>query len=215
MPHKKEENWQIKNADVFWGEVAPCQHLLQLYENENVFLSTLEGFVKNGFDSGESVIVLATRAHLQTLQIRLQFQGYKLSSLKAKDLFIPLEANEALAKFMVNDWPEEALFIPFVSSVISRASAGGRKVRAFGEMVALLWENGLSGATVHLEQLWERYLHKEPLNLFCAYPKSGFTRDAHLSLQDICACHSMLIAGDSKPTTEIFYHNSPTYSPQT
>ena len=33
------------NADVFWGELSPCDHVLQIYDNDRVLLSTLAGFV--------------------------------------------------------------------------------------------------------------------------------------------------------------------------
>jgi hypothetical protein len=40
---------------------------------------------------------------------------------------------------MVKDWPDEKLFASLVDYLIKRASKMGRRVRAFGEMVALLW----------------------------------------------------------------------------
>lgn len=207
----KDQEWRINSADVFWGEIAPCQHLLQVYDNESVFIATLEGFIKSGFEAGDSVVVIATAEHLQTLRYRLTFLRYDLDKLISEKSYIPLDANEALGEFMRGDWPEESLFRRFVTATINEASEGGRNVRAFGEMVAVLWTQGKSGATVRLEHLWEKYLHEEPINLFCAYPKSGFTQDAHVSLQEICASHSLIISGEAKPTSEIFYHNSPLY----
>src|SRR5688500_19228341 len=53
-----------------------------------------------------------------------------------------------------------------------------RSVRAFGEMVAVLWANGHNGATVRLEHLWHAFCQSEAFSLFCAYPKTGFTQDA-------------------------------------
>jgi len=26
-------DWQQSKADIFWGEIAPCDHVVQIYEN--------------------------------------------------------------------------------------------------------------------------------------------------------------------------------------
>jgi hypothetical protein len=66
-------------------------------------------------------------------------------------------------------------------------------MRAFGEMVAVLWAQGHMGATHRLEQLWEKICQKEGLSLFCAYPKSEFTQNPEASMKEICEAHSRVI----------------------
>lgn len=197
--------WKIESPDVFWGEMAPSSHLLQIYENESVFLNTLEGFVKNGFLSGDSVVVLATLEHIEALELRLQFKGFDLEGLRKKNIYFPFDAASALEKFMVNDWPDEALFRRFIRGILNRVKQEGRLVRAFGELVVLLWQQGNHGATVRLEHLWHQLIEEEKLKLFCAYPKSGFTQDSNLSLEAICACHSTIISGEALPSVEVYY----------
>ena len=60
----------MKDA-VSWGEMAPCEHLVQIYEDDDAFLDTLEGFVADGFGAGEAVVVIATALHLSLLHRRL------------------------------------------------------------------------------------------------------------------------------------------------
>jgi len=97
---------------------------------------------------------------------------------------------------MINGWPDENLFYHLITNLLLRGRKKDRPVRAFGEMVAVLWSQGHAGATVYLEHLWTRYCEQEQFGLFCAYPRSGFTDDLHQSLSRICACHSKII---SKP----------------
>ncbi len=52
---------------------------------------------------------------------------------------------------LVNNWPDENLFFEFITTLLKRVQQNNRKVRAFGEMVAVLWEQGFNGATVQLE----------------------------------------------------------------
>jgi len=68
-------------------------------------------------------------------------------------------------------------------------------VRAFGEMVAILWAQGHAAATVRLEHLWSKLCENERLPLFCAYPRAGFTTDQASGLRDLCAAHSRVFYG--------------------
>ncbi|MDB5907289.1 MAG: hypothetical protein JWP34_1403 [Massilia sp.] len=105
-----------------------------------------------------------------------------------------LDAKESLAKFMVDGWPDEALFTRFIDDLLVRARSQHRKVRACGEMVALMWAAGHCGATVRLEHLWSRLCQQESFSLFCAYPKTGFTQDANNAIAQVCAAHSRIYA---------------------
>jgi hypothetical protein len=199
------EPWQRSNLQVFWGELAPSDHIVQIYENDKVFLDSLEGFIGSGILAGEAVIIIATKEHLSAIEKRLANQGFDVDGLIERDRFIGLEASEALSKFMVNDWPDEKLFFEMVTAVFKRAQRNSRKVRAFGEMVALLWEQGFNGATVQLENLWNQFHKKGAFSLFCAYPKTGFTQDISASIHTICCEHSKVIDGSPRPSTEIYY----------
>lgn len=188
------DNSQLDDVDIFWGEIAPCEHLVQIYEDDQVYLDSLEGFIAGGLRAGDGVIVIATQAHRDALDQRLIERQIDIAAAKARDQYISLDAEETLAKFMVNGWPDEIIFEKVVSGLLDRARKHGR-VRAFGEMVALMWNQGFHGATVGLEHLWHRLCRKEAFSLFCAYPKSGFTDDARISVKNICDTHSRVISG--------------------
>jgi hypothetical protein len=192
-------------VQVFWGEIAPCDHVVQIYENDKAFLDTLEGFTGSGILSGDSVIIIATKKHIESLNQRLKLQNFDVEKLILSEQYLPVDAHDALAKFMVNDWPDDGLFEEYITHLISRATKDNRKVRAFGEMVALLWHRGLNGATVRLEHLWCSLHDKKQFALYCAYPKNGFTQDAGQSIDTICKAHSKVIDGQNRPSTEIYY----------
>jgi hypothetical protein len=199
------DEWAASSNDVFWGEIAPCEHVVQIYENDESFLDLLTGFVVGGVNGGECAVVIATAAHLTALDQRLAALGYSVPSLIAKIQYIRLDAEETLSRFMVNDWPDENLFYNVITEVIVKAKGNDRKVRAFGEMVAILWAKGQVGATVRLEHLWNRFCENEAFCLFCAYPESGFTQDAAESVMHICSAHTKMITGMAKGSTDVFY----------
>jgi hypothetical protein len=199
------DEWKQASTNVFWGEIAPCDHVVQIYENDDVFLDLLNGFVSGGVNAGDCVIVIATVAHLKELDARLENLGFNISDLIAKNLYLPVDAEQMLSEFMVNDWPDETLFMSTVSDLIVKAKMDNRQVRAFGEMVAILWAKGQVGATVRLEHLWNKFCETQAFCLFCAYPQSGFTQDASESVMHICGAHSKMIAGFGQSKTDIFY----------
>src|SRR5687768_3723664 len=120
-------DWKKSSYKVFWGEIAPCDHVVQIYENDQVFLDLLEGFVKSGFEEGDCVVVIATTDHLNGLEARLKANGLNMFDLRLKDHYIPINAEEALAEFMVNGWPDEILFRQMVTTLVSRARRNNRQ----------------------------------------------------------------------------------------
>jgi hypothetical protein len=89
---------------------------------------------------------------------------------------ISLDAEEMIRKFMANGWADDELFFQLVADILARATKNGRKVRAFGEMVTVMWAKGFYGAAVRLEHLWHRLCAENSFTLFCAYPKIGLGR---------------------------------------
>jgi hypothetical protein len=94
---------------------------------------------------------------------------------------------------MIDSKVDERIFKQFASQLLARAQKSGRTVRAFGEMVAILWAKGNKAATTGLEQLWNEFRRTEDFQLFCAYPSNGFDKDSALEIQEICSAHSKVI----------------------
>lgn len=184
------QSQQRAPADIFWGELAPCDHFVQIYQDDEDFLQTLENFVATGLRQGEACILIATPSHREALRARLVRDGFDIEGAIERGQYIALDARETLDKFMVKGWPDEALFEQLITDILVRARTRYGKVRAFGEMVALMWAEGYCGATVHLEHMWSRLCSKEKFSLFCAYPTAGLTQDSLKSLAEVCETHS-------------------------
>ena len=181
----------IADPQVFWAEMAPCEHVVQIYGDDRVFLDGLEGFVGNALRQGEAAIVIATALHLHGLEARLRRNGVDVERARRENRYVARLAEDVLESFMVEDWPEEASFRASLEGLIRLArGADGRKVRAFGEMVAILWSRGNHAATIHLELLWSKVCAAERFPLYCAYPRDTFSRNATESIVEICRIHS-------------------------
>ncbi len=184
---------ESKEARAFCDEIAPSEHVTQFYADDGVLLDTLTRFAGSGLIAGDSIIVIATRGHLRALRERLMLARMDLASAIIEDRYITLDAEAALSSFMVENCPDEKLFGDLISHLFRRATGNGRRVRAFGEMVALLWARGHARATVRIELMWNQFCRKSGLSLFCAYPKAGFTEHSSQTLAEICAAHSRVL----------------------
>ena len=180
---------------VFWGELAPCDHVVQFYGDEDGFLDALQAYVAEGITAGEAVVLVVTPGHLDALEARLAGAGVDLAQARRRGFYTALDAQATLDLFMIDGWPDDDAFAEVVDAILEAPRTAGLKVRAFGEMVAVLWSAGHRGATVRLEYLWQTLCRKEDFALFCAYPKSGFTGDPTTSLLAIRAAHSRVIPG--------------------
>jgi hypothetical protein len=98
-------------------------------------------------------------------------------------LYVPLDAAETSSKFMVDGWPSEPRFNTVIGDLIERVAARGQRclVRVFGEMVALLWNEGNARGAVRLEDLWNDLAKKIPFTLLCAYPLKTFPKTLTLA----------------------------------
>jgi hypothetical protein len=180
---------------IFWGEMAPCDHMVQVYGDDAVFLDALEAFAASGLEAGEGVIVIATPLHIHGLEWRLQRRGIDLDSARAGNRYLARLADETLDRFMVAGWPDEALFGEVVRGLLATARGPeNRRIRAFGEMVAVLWARGMVAATLQIESLWTALCRSENFPLFCAYPRDAFTKNPVESLAAIRSLHTKSFA---------------------
>ena len=67
------------------------------------------------------------------------------------------------------------------------------KVRAFGEMVDVLWKDGLQNTALRLEDLWNNLSQEQGFLLLCTYLIDSLDSNAYEdSLERICKCHSQV-----------------------
>lgn len=176
---------------------TPGEHFVQFYEKDDFLVNSLAKFIEEGLRKGEGTLLIATAPHRAALEMELSRQGLDLSAARASGQHIDLDAAETLDQFMVDGSPDEALFNKVVGGIIERAGQGGRAVRAFGEMVVLLWNDGNGAAALRLEELWNRIAEIHSFGLFCAYPINGF-RDHSSSeaFARICQEHSRVLPSE-------------------
>lgn len=181
-----------------WEGMEPSDHFVQFYENDVALIDSISGFIGAGLDAGDSCIVIAAPAHREALENRLRAQGWDLAFAHQQGQYISLDAAETLSQFMVADSPEPQRFMETIGGVVAQAAQRGRRIRAFGEMVALLWNAGDSASALRLEELWNELARSHAFCLFCAYPMYGFGSETDAApFTHICTQHSRVIPAES------------------
>ncbi|MGI8898711.1 MAG: hybrid sensor histidine kinase/response regulator [Pyrinomonadaceae bacterium] len=180
-----------------WRGMSDSEHFVQFYEADAFLLNSLSGFIGAAINSGDGALVVATDAHREGLDELLRANGLDLISAKARGQYVSLDAAETLSQFMVDGSPEPRRFNKVIGNVIESVTDGRTCVRAFGEMVALLWAEGNYAAAIRLEELWSDLQKNYSFSLFCAYPMNGFSGEKFVQpLTGVCTAHSRVIPAE-------------------
>jgi hypothetical protein len=181
---------------------APVVHSVHFYDGEQALITRLRGVVATGLEMGNSVLIVATEEHRRELAKALTKRGVDMASYERKGVFVACDARETLATFMVDGRPDRARFLSSVGTLLADAKraarSSGQGLTVFGEMVAVLWEEGNRIAAFELETFWNDLLNDRAFHLHCAYPRSGFAPRDHDGMAAICDVHSHVI-GESRP----------------
>ncbi|HUC20685.1 MAG TPA: MEDS domain-containing protein, partial [Candidatus Polarisedimenticolaceae bacterium] len=177
------------------GSIYEQEHFVQFYHAESQFLNNLKNFIGAGLKESAPCIVVATAKHRGELDAMLAAEGIDTDKAKQDGNYISLDAAETLAKFMHKGMPNKHLFMREVGDVLDFASKNGLPIRAFGEMVALLWADDQQAGAVLLESLWNEIARDYSFTLFCAYPAYYFAEKAHNEVcRNIGHLHTSIIA---------------------
>lgn len=152
---------------------APARpfHGVHFYDDADDLLPPLAGYVGAGLLDGSGVIVVATANHRELLNRRLD--KTLLVEARASSRYLELDAAETLRRIMRSGYPDPDMFDLVVGSPLLRSVARYGRVRAYGEMVGLLWTDGNAAAALRLEDLWNKLQERIAFPLLCAYPEVG------------------------------------------
>jgi hypothetical protein len=168
-------------------------HAVRFYRDDDSLCRIVGEFVGAGLEAGERAIVIATADHTRRIEGCLRERGLDINNLKELGDFVTLDAREILATFMRNDEPDRARFNRHVGDTLRQLARGRENtpVRAYGEMVDLLWKDGLEQGAIRLETLWNELANTHEFKLLCGYSMGNFYKGA--ALEQIHAEHSHLV----------------------
>ncbi|HYC91199.1 MAG TPA: ATP-binding protein [Thermoanaerobaculia bacterium] len=172
---------------VAMDEPHPHHHAVQFYEDEAFLAERVAAFLAEGARNGEPCVVIATPEHNAMFASRLE-------SLSADPKSVAfLDARSMLDQFLDRGTPNADRFASVVGRALADARGASRRVRAYGEMVDLLWRDGEPDAAIRLEELWNDLSGQHTFSLLCAYPMGNFYKESDGARFDaVCATHTVV-----------------------
>jgi signal transduction histidine kinase len=197
-----------------WNTHRHAAHEVHFYSDDAFLLDPLSQFVGTALEAGDRVLVIATPEHRAALTSRLGARGPDTARAIRRGHYVDLDARETLARIMVDGTPHPARFVQVVGGAVAAVRDALRPdladpspdftpngvphIAAFGEMVALLWQDGNGEAAMRLEQLWNELAEKYSFSLHCAYPMHAFQSEADANaFQKICAEHTAVFPDET------------------
>ena len=171
-------------------------HAVRFYENEASLCRIVASFLREGIGFRQPALVIATPEHARGILAELRTRALDTDALIAAGDLLMVDATEALASFMVGGFPSPEKFMHTTTAALERVRRArkGITVRAYGEMVDVLWKQGLDVAAIQLEMLWNRLARNGEFSLMCGYAMGNFYKDA--SVKDVCRQHTHLVHSD-------------------
>lgn len=177
-----------------------CDHVVQFYEDDRFLVDAVGAFLTPGLLAGQGAVVIATDAHREALTAHLEGAGVDVDGACFRGRLLLLDAEETLSTFMIGSMPDAELFAATVGSAIEKRlrSSGGGGLRAYGEMVDVLWKSGNSEGALRLEELWNELAHVHRFSLLCAYSMGNFYQQSDAALlQAVCERHTHVVPVES------------------
>lgn len=178
-------------------EPATERHVVQLYDDLDFLAEAVATWSLPPLRADGAAILVGTAPTLALIRARLARFGLDSDSLVASGRLQLVDAEGLLARFLVDGAPDRARFLALASDLVraARAAAGPRaEVRAWGEMVNILWQRGEKRAAGELEAQWNEAIDAESLRLLCSYRVDNLDPETYEgALHEVCAGHSQLI----------------------
>lgn len=168
-------------------------HAVQFYQDDLSLTRIVAGFLADGFKGDHPALVIATPEHRLLIENDLRARSIDVDALKSAGKLVVLDARETLSAFMADGMPVATRFQQVAGEAIKKACLGRTDctVRAYGEMVNLLWQDGLTAAAIKLETLWNELANSHDFKLLCGYSMGNFYKDA--AIDEIKGQHSHLV----------------------
>jgi hypothetical protein len=171
-------------------------HVVQFYGHEEELADQVAGYLLDALRDGGAAVVIAIAAHRQVFEGRLTQAGVDLAAAARDGRYQVQDAGDTVRALTPGGRPDPDTFDRLIGGLIRRAGQRGRPVRAYGEMVALLWDAGLVNAAVELEEMWNSLGQRYSFSLFCGYPASSVSGDGQLeAFTEVCRLHRSVVGG--------------------
>jgi len=168
-------------------------HDVHFYKTEDQLSKVVVDYLAEGLRVGQPVVVIASKARRERFAAGLRARNLDPDELLSGRLAIWLDARETLDAFFQGGQPDRELFMATVGRVFENLLDKHYYlvVRAYGEMVDVLWKEGDYESAILVEQYWNELANLYRYSLLCGYSIKEFEDEARREgFSKVCGCHS-------------------------
>ncbi len=185
-------------SDKNWSELlrhpAGGEHFVQVYQDANFLCDAVAEYIGTGLRQDEGAILIARPAHVAAFSQQLSRAGLSPEKAMRRRQLLVLDADETLERFTRGGMPDWQTFHALIGGCIAEMRLEFPRVRAYGEMVDVLWQRGERDAAIRLEEFWNDLARLQTFTLLCAYYIDNLDPEAYAGpLECVCKVHSHLI----------------------
>jgi hypothetical protein len=163
-------------------------HFVQLYEEPEALAGAVAEYIGAGLARGEGAVIIARPENRTRFVATLERRGLAAGEMIEAGQLKLFDAAATLERFMANGAPAWTSFHELIGGVIADLRLQYPTVRAYGEMVDILWQAGNREGAIRLEEYWNELGKLQTFSLFCAYRLSHLDAD-----ESICRVHTHLV----------------------
>jgi hypothetical protein len=156
---------------------------VKFYESPESLCHIVADFLGEGLIEQQPALAIATPEHREGILAGLRRRQLDVDGLQAAGDLLLLDAADLLAAFMVDGMPDATLFTEATTTAIEQVRRGRKDVtiRAYGEMVDVLWKAGQDAAAIRVELLWNKLATTPDFSILCGYSMGTFYKGADVS----------------------------------
>jgi hypothetical protein len=168
-------------------------HSVQFFDTDEQLVDGVTGFVRRALETDCTCILVATSAHREAIDSRLEARGLSPAAYAAAYRYISLDAEQTMGGFMEESGPDPQRFHQSFGLLLRQASARGQPVHVVGEMASMLIARGRMRDALRLEELGNELGRYHTFTLLCVYQSTPFENDERRRAQ-VCALHTHVIS---------------------
>jgi len=174
------------------GKTDPAArvHAVQFYDSPDALSRIVGSFIGEGLEQDAAAILIVTPDHGKRIEACLRQCAFDVDALERAGALVFVDARDTLNQFMTDHMPNPGAFRRTVGGLLNemRRRTDRRAIRAYGDMVDLLWKDGREAAAIRLETLWNQLARSYDFELLCGYSIGNFYKGS--TLGDIARQHT-------------------------
>lgn len=174
-------------------------HVVSFYDGTETFVEEVTNFAVEGLLVGEGVVLVVDGEHRDRIASGLALRGVDAGEAQARGDLVLVDAAATIERIVVDGRLDTERLAHLVAETVDQLQFGRRRVRVFGEMVAMLWDRGHLAGAVELEAAWNQLLHERSFQLMCAYAVDSFSSADLSAATAICDQHAEVAAPSRYP----------------